>query len=182
MVAGIFHAHGVWTGPSRPGDKYNEKGYFENRAMMAKMKKVFGFEPLDPPPQTSSQWRPIVEGIIAYQGYESGPWLFKTGVHYSDIWGDFSPKVVKIWRDRERILESYERYGGIRRRFSRREVETIVDTGLERLWKMDGFLVDTDAVVEGDFGSIRDALEGCGLRYSEETVAGFIVPEIWNAG
>lgn len=177
MIAGIFHEHGVWVGPSRPGDGNNQKGYFENLELK-KAVREYGmcfFEEAEFKPG----WKEKVESIIRSQGYEGGPWLFKHGAAFHKVWGEFKPKIVKVWRNPDDIFKSYRR-SGFMNNYSDDEVKKSIKFHHYIMQNMQGFNVYCDAVVKGDYTSLEIAIKGCGLEYNEQIVKDFIVPE-WYA-
>ena len=176
MVANIFHDHGLWLGPTKRGDTFNRKGYFENNPLKERMKKTHGFDVSGPMPETKSEWKGIVRGILEAQKYSGGSWGFKTGVHYWNVWGDFEPIFIKVMRNRESIVKSYRRYGGV---FPKHGVK-FIDRGLEKLRELPGFEIDADRLISGDRNQIMDALEGCGFHYRDDIVTDIIDSGLWN--
>lgn len=182
MVAGLLWAMGCWIGHTRYGDEFNIRGYFENTALKRLLKQTYGFRLLEDFPVTQKGWRRLVEREIVSQGYRRGPWLFKTGVHYAGVWDEFDPLILKVTRDRDSILESYARYGGIWRSFGPENATEIVDRGLERLRDLPGIEIDTDRLVDGDYSALKSACKTACLPYNERTVTDFIVPGVFHAG
>lgn len=178
MVAHIFKEHGLWLGPTQPADHANPLGYFENNTLKERMKKVHGFDVSGPMPETRSEWRGIVREVIRGQGYAGERWGFKTGVHYWNVWGDFRPIFVKVMRNRDDIVRSYRKFGGVYPRHG----DAFIDRGLAALNELSGFEVDADALISGDRGRIAFALNGCGLEYDEDKVNTIVNPELWHAG
>lgn len=179
MVAGILAELGCWTGRTRAGDSYNLKGYFENLPLKQMLKQTYGFSLMGAFPTTQIGWRQSVRREIRSQGYQDGPWLFKTGAHYAGVWDEFDPIVVRITRKREKIIESYARYGGIWSSYGPEAAVQIIDRSLARLWSMPGIEIDTDQLVMGDDTQIRKVCKAASLPYRE---TGFIVPEAFHAG
>ena len=116
LIANIFKEHGFWLGQTKFGDSFNPLGYFENRELKRRMLSYHGvFSVERPPPITVDGWDNVAYSVITKQGYRGGPWAFKTGVHYAGVWDDFDPTIIKVIRDRDAIVRSYERYGGVHR-------------------------------------------------------------------
>jgi hypothetical protein len=42
------------------------------------------------------------------------------------------------------------------------------------------FRVDTAAVARGHYGSVKDAIEGCGLNFDKDSTRWFVDPEMWH--
>lgn len=179
MVAGLLWSMGCWIGHTRYGDQYNPRGYFENTGLKWMLKQTYGFDLLGPFPEIKSGWREAVKTELLDQDYRGEPWLFKTGVHYAGIWGEFDPIVVKVMRNRENILESYARYGGIWKSFGPDGATRIVDRGLERLRDLPGIEIDTDQLTAGDTSGIRAVCKKVFLPYRETD---FIIPGAFHAG
>ncbi len=182
MVAGILWSLGCWVGITNRGDGFNPLGYFENRRLKRSLKDTYGFDLLGEFPKTKPGWRKHVEITVDFEGYRRGPWLFKTGVHYAGIWDEFDPIVVKVMRNRDRIIESYERYGGIWKRFGAEDGARIVDRGLDRLRELPGIEIDADQLVNGDREGIKAVCKQASLTYDEKTVTDFIMPGVFHAG
>jgi len=182
LVTHILKEHGCWIGNSRPGDEHNPLGYFENLELKRRMKAHHGWNLTGPFPTTTIGWRAIVRTILNCQGYVSGPWAFKTGVHYAGIWAEFSPIVIKVIRHRDEIIRSYQRYGGIHRALSQEDFLSVIDRGLERLKTMPGIEVDTDDLVTGRRDQIRTAVQAMALPYDEKTTDSIVNVRFWHAG
>lgn len=178
MVAGMLWELGCWIGRTKYADEYNPRGYFENTPIRHMMKAIYGFDLLGCFPSTQIGWRSSVKREITSQGYRGGPWLLKTGAHYSGLWDEFAPVVVKVMRDRDRIIESYKRYGGIWHSYGREGVEKVVDRGLARLWNMPGIEVDSDVLVGGDTSAIQKVCKRAFLPYRQTD---FIIPGAFHA-
>ena len=178
MVAHIFREHGLWFGHTRGGDDFNPNGYFENCRVKEHMKKRHGFDVSGPMPKTQPGWRETVHDILTCQGYCGERWGLKTGVHFYDVWGEFDPIIVKVMRDRDSIVRSYELYGGVFPEHG----EGFIDRGLQKLRELDGFRIDTDALVDGRRDEIEAAITGSGLEYHEDIVNGIVNPAYWHAG
>ena len=88
MVAGIINLCGAYGGHMSPGNKYNEKGMFENHAIRQGVLKPYlrsiNADPLGqyPLPKTANltiqtDLNQRVEHIMQHEGYTSGPWMYK---------------------------------------------------------------------------------------------------------
>ncbi|MGI9411560.1 MAG: hypothetical protein ACR2OV_15885 [Hyphomicrobiaceae bacterium] len=176
LVAHIFREHGLWLGPTRPGDEFNPLGYFENSGIKERMKKIHGFDVSGPMPKTIPGWRDIVRDIMKSQGYEGGLWGLKTGVHFWNVWGEFNPTIIKIMRHRDSIVQSYRRYGGVFPEHG----QGFIDRGLARLESLPGIEIDTDALVSGRRDQIERSISASGLKYNEQVVDSIVNPEFWH--
>jgi hypothetical protein len=157
-------------------------GYFENSELKRRMKAYHGWSLTEKPPSTIIGWRDIVESVVRRQGYRFGPWAFKTGAHYAGVWEEFSPLMIKVTRNRDAIVRSYEKYGGIHRALGRGDFLSVIDRGLERLRTLPGVEIDTDGLITGRRDQIRRAIESAGLQYRDKTVDSIVNPEFWHAG
>ncbi|MGI9506781.1 MAG: hypothetical protein ACR2RE_27385, partial [Geminicoccaceae bacterium] len=182
MVAGLLWVMGCWIGYTRYGDDWNPRGYFENTALKKLLKKTFGFELLRPFPAASDGWRDAVAAELKAQGYRRGPWLFKTGVHYAGVWGEFDPIVVKVMRNRDQILESYRRYGGIWHSLGDVAATEVIDRGLDRLAILSGIEVDSEKLVAGNYSGIEKVCQRACLPFNARAVHDFIIPGAFNGG
>lgn len=178
MVSGIFKEHGVWVGPSKDGDGRNPKGYFENQKLKRVLREEFG-KCFFTEAKFKSGWRKKVEKIIFDQGYREGPWMYKHGATFHKVWKEFDPKIVKVWRETEQIFQSFKR-SGMMANYTDKQIKDSIKLHHEIMANIPGFDVDSDKLIEGDYRSIKDAITGCGLEYSEQIVRDFIVPE-WYA-
>lgn len=176
MVANIFREHGLWLGQTRPGDEFNPLGYFENNPIKERMKEIHGFNVSGPMPKTHPGWKEIVRDIMKSQGYEGGLWGLKTGVHFWDVWGEFDPTVIKVMRDRDSIVRSYRKYGGV---FPEHGAG-FIDKGLARLRLLSGIEVDTDALISGRRDQIEQSVNAVGLKYNDQVVDQIVNPRFWN--
>lgn len=177
MVAHIFREHGLWLGPTKKGDHSNPLGYFENNPLKERMKKVHGFDVSGPMPRTVPAWKPAVREVLHGQGYAGERWGFKTGVHYWNVWGDFEPIFIKVMRNRDAIVQSYRKYGGVYPKHG----AGFIDRGLGRLRLLPGVEVDADALILGRRDQIEQSVNAVGLKYNEQVVDQIVNPRFWNA-
>jgi len=78
LVAGLLACHGVWVGETRPPDRWNRRGYFENTELKRALIRRFGRDWLGAFPQPDDQWPGgawpgEVARILKSQGYGNGP-------------------------------------------------------------------------------------------------------------
>lgn len=180
LVAGIFAAHGVWTGDTMPGNEHNPHGYFENREMRRYMLYVHGRGWLGEPPEAAETWPNVVRGTLNNQGYKEGPWLFKCGAFYWKVWQPFAPLYVKVWRPIEAILASFERCGFLKGRYTDTQICDIVTRQHGLMKHIHGPDIDAGRLVAGERDEIRPAMECAGLSYDEGATDAFIDPKAWH--
>jgi len=166
MVAGLFHCHGVFVGECREADGLNPKGYFENIE-------------LDVLRSVDLLQRRAVGKILCGQGYNGGPWLAKHTPRYHHCWREFQPKFVKVRRDTEQVLRSRIASGC----FDETEAEArqIVDRDVNIMERhIKGPVVMTDEVARGSYGTLRAAMEFCGIAFSDSIADDFVEASLWH--
>jgi hypothetical protein len=159
------------------------KGSFEGEAIRDVMIRTYGREVIGggAPVASHEGLRVVIERAIRVAGYVSGPWLWKGSALYYPAWHEFRPKVVVCRRDPEASFRSamqpppvYPRHAPVREIIAAHNVELdkLVDAGAHE--------VDTQAVAQGDFSTIRVAIEGCGLVFDERATSEFVDPSMWH--
>jgi hypothetical protein len=174
MFAGIFHSHGIFTGKNHRPDQYNPKGYFENLDLKRRMKNRFGFDLLEPYPEYDPDWSPQVDTILHEQGYRGGPWLFKTGARYHALWRHYTPRIIKIRRDMDSVLDSYKRTNFLLTKYTLTQVEKILWDQMNVMESLHGPWLDYEIALSGDFSQLEDAFIWCGLKFDETIAKDFI--------
>tara|TARA_Y100000310_G_scaffold286634_2_gene310979 strand:- start:385 stop:972 length:588 start_codon:yes stop_codon:yes gene_type:complete len=178
MIAGIFAAHGVWCGKTREGDQYNPKGYYENRAIKALIKEHTDWNFLGDVPMFPAL-RGKVEQIIRGEGYGGGPWLVKQGAQFYRLWDEWTPKYVFIRRPLDDVMASYTRSGFLKGRYDEVQTRWIVQRNNSVMDHLEGADVQTDDVVNGNYSSLEEAFQYCGLTFNPEIAAEFIDGRFW---
>lgn len=186
MTAGIFAKHGVWTGTCRPGTGRNPKGFFEGVAIKQALMKRYpalvhdgrlGWHDI--------AFRPLVEQLIAEDGYRGGPWLWKGSAMYWPCWSDFDPTFVVCRRNPEdtfRSARSSPKVFGSK--LTDDELRQNIRFHHEQLDYLIGergaYEVDTRAVAAGNFETIERAIAGCGITFDREVTSKFVDPSLWH--
>lgn len=182
LTAGLFNLHGVWCGPYKKSKVANPKGFFENREIKDAQRKWTGGKHFLDVPEGQPGWKQKVERIITEQGYRQGPWLFKTGATFWKVWYEFDPTWILVWRDKESIFNSVRRAGFMN--LTDKQLRKSIDLHHEEMDKIKktrkAFDVYPNDLINGDYSSIKTAIEGCGLEYDELTVRNFIEPKYWH--
>jgi len=180
MTAGIFAAHDVWTGQTRPGTQYNEKGFFENMAIKKLIHKRVGELSVMAELAThDDQLAEDIQHIRNRDGYKGGPWLWKGSPMYWQLFMSMYPKMVVCHRSDEQIFKSCRASPAI---FGKNMTDNelhwsiavqreIMDMAVKECGAPRVF---TEKVVTGDFRSIKSALIYCGLDYDEKIVEEFV--------
>lgn len=169
MTAGIFAAHGVWTGDCFGPHKINKKGFFENR----RMKTWFSLHG-----NNTAGFVQYVLEILSLEGHRGGPCLFKCGWERIPMWEEFDPKFIYCRRPYKQVAASRLDAG-----FSDmgqqafEKAQRTMDESLERNGGVDVF---PDQFTDGDFSSIINALEYCGIKPDIKKIKDFYEPDFWN--
>lgn len=178
MTASIFHAHGVWSGPTKEADEYNPHGYYESIPFL---KEVHAYTKYATYPDINNYnigWRKKVRSIMHKYGYPGGPWFMKHSARHFALWNDFKPKFVCIIRKEESIRQSWKKIN------KARNTKISIRKDLEAMAylrkNVDHTCVFTDDVVRGDYSSLRQAFEYCGLEFNPEIAKEKIDPSIWH--
>jgi len=169
MVAGLFAAHGVFFGVTKPADEHNPRGYYEHPAI-----------PL--PKARAKGWRRTWFRILKSEGWDGvAPWGIK---HITSRWKWFrklAPSVVVVTvRPEAEILASLRRTGW------RLSPERVVRRARKRLRKLKReaacpvVMVSTPALVAGDYTEIRRAFAVLGVAFDEEIARAWIDPSVWG--
>lgn len=174
MVSGVFEKHGVWVGNVRKADPYNKKGYFENRDIKRLQYQLFGRNLLGDFPEPTDQWITELQKIIMPE-----PCLFKTGAFFHKLWEPFNPKIVKIFRPIEDVLDSYKRCEYLKE-YSEEEREFIVRRQYEAMKTLDGVWVYTQELIDGNYSTLKDAFAYCDIEFDQAITQGFIDEELWG--
>ncbi len=179
MVAGVFAEHGVWTGDCKDPDHDNEKGYFENLRIKKFFKAIWQGNPeqaVEPMPI-----RNRIESIISIQGYTGGPWLWKGIAFYYPTFYEFKPKYVLCRRPIEQIFDSLRGTRGLfGKHMSDEELLKFIDDQHEIMDHVPGIEVNTSDVADGNFQSLTEALEFCGIEPNREKIENFVDSDLWH--
>lgn len=179
LVAGIFAEHGVWTGDCLAPNKWNPRGYFENALIKNELLRRYGRPFLGPVPEPNKEFERKVRHIQSNQGYTDGPWLFKTGAVFHKLFEPFKPTFIKVWRDKNSILASYQRCRFLSR-YSNEEIEQIIDFQQSIMTEIPGPNIFTKEMVLGNHFGIFNALKEAGLKPNGPKIKKFIDPEAFS--
>ena len=187
MTAGIFAKHGVWCGGCTAPNEFNAKGYFENKRLKRELIIRYG-KLTAAGPVTDFEERPevvpqdgfaqSVREIIRAEGYRQGPWLFKFSALYWRAFDDFDPLYVGVRRAgvADANLGRVRMFGTP----DRGRVERMVRLHYDAIEASGAPVVDTDAVVRGDYGTLQSAFDHCGLPFEPEVADHFVDPALWH--
>ena len=179
LVAGLLAGHGVWVGETRPPDRWNRSGYFENTELKQALIRRFGRDWLGAFPQAGEGWPGEVARILKAQGYETGPWAFKGGAFYWQVWQPFDPVFIKVWREPGAILRSYRRCRFLNK-YTEDQVARIVARQHRAMARIHGPDIVADDVAACRADAFRPALESLGIVFDNVVFEAFVTPDLWN--
>jgi len=184
MTAGLFAAHGVWAGTYAKPNAMNAKGHFENLPVKKYIiQKTGGARPVQEG-QPCKPWpgfRDDVLRLIHEDGYPGeGPWMFKGTAMYWPLWREFRPRWICVRRNLDSIRSSGKATGAF---LARPEAIQAHVQAMDYLWEHRRAVdVDTDALIRGDYSTLRIALASCGIEMDEDVVRDFVDPKLWRHG
>ena len=200
LVAGIINICGAFGGETGVGNKYNEKGLFENariRTIDKEYLRSIGMDPKgqNPLPITNkliipSDWKRKIENAIVQDGYKDGPWFYKGARNCLTwpVWHYAFPnaKWVIVRRRSADIADSclktsfmdaYNSYEEWIRWINHHEncfVEMIqAGLNVKVIWP--------ERMVKGNYEQTYELIEWLGLTWKPEQVMEFIEPRLWKA-
>ena len=179
MVAGVFAAHGVFTGVCKEADSRNEKGFFEHVGFMELVTELYGKGLIsrNSVPETHPDFKPRLMELMERDGYSGGPWFVKHAHVFHNIWRDFNPRFIIVKRDTASISESARDLGWSSSMSHITEGQKMLD----RVAKEHGApIVDSNELIKGDYSSLERAFEYCGLIFNKWTANNFIEPGLWR--
>lgn len=171
MVAGILAAHGVFFGQTKPGDKWNPRGYWEHPAIPLPRARVKGWP--------GAWWEALrVDGWDgescwgAKQLTTRWRWLLA-----------MEPAVIALTvRPEADVVASMARFNPrlrIRRHLAKYRA------GLRQIQKRARcpiITVETDALVKGEYLGILPVFHLLGLPFDGNLAGESIVPTFWHGG
>lgn len=207
LTAGVIHLSGAFGGEMFGPNRHNQKGMFENVEIRQNVVKPYlkriGVDPLGQRPLPNNrqvfevsdrqvqEWRDRIHLIVQSQGYKDGPWFYK------------GAKACLIWYLWHRAFPDAQWV--VVRREARDIAASCLRTSFMRAYKdLPGWLYWVDRherrfdemrqaginvrefwpsrAIEGDFGYVREFVEGLGLEYNEKLVKAFIDPTLYRRG
>lgn len=186
MTAGIFAAHGVWTGTCRQADKSNRKGYFENASIRDIVMQWHKAIVHDGRLATKRPgFREAIEQAIKADGWGGGPWLWKGSALYWPAFFEFTPKWIVCIRSPQQIFASCRRSGifgaGLDDEALRQNIALHQGEMNYLVKARQAVRVYTADVAHGDYSSIERALEYCGIKPDRKAIDQFVDRSLWNA-
>ena len=157
----------------------NPKGFFENIELKAALREYAGGKHFETMAEGKEGLRERFEQIILSQGYEGQKWLFKCGSTFHNMFFEFNPTWVKVWREPEHIIKSI-RNAGFHREKDDWQLTRMIAIHHRAMWELPGFTVHTQKLIDGDDSEIRSVIEGLGLEYNSSITEQFINRDYWH--
>lgn len=205
LTAGVIHICGAFGGDMYGPNKHNQKGMFENREIRQDIVKPYlrkiGVDPMGQRPLPNNrqifeintvqaeQWRKRIQGVMKNNGYTDGQWFYK-GAKICLIWRMWhlafpEAKHVIVRRESNDIAASCMRTAFMRAYSDKRGWLKWVAKHEKRFDEMKQAGLDVvefwpSKAIDGDFGYVREFVEGLGLVYDDETVKAFIDPTLYR--
>lgn len=175
LVAGLFAAHGVWTGHCRAADDFNQTGYWEN----LDIKRIL-----------IRRWGRLAQGTRAaleQPGFReeigklkpTDPWLAKHSALYWRAWFEFKPRYVCVRRTLEGVLGSNRKVGFLGT-VDEDRMRAIIAAHAACMDASGGINVYPDELLKGNYTSIQRALRACDLEPDLAKIDNHIRPDLWQ--
>lgn len=165
MITAIFAAHGLEYGQSGRSRGYATYEHPEVKRWLKENKAVSGVRQFQPPVAGFAEF---AEGL--------GINLVKIGVEWWPLTWDAQPHYVKIKRDPWANAKSLSQKRG----FDFTDCLHAIRRRHQLLDSVPGPTVDSDAVIAGDFATLENAFEHCGLAFDPATARLAIKPDQWH--
>lgn len=186
LVTKIFADHGVWLG--NISNKDNGFGHltYENVNLNLCVKNIVKSQrvhdeweygtPINANAKSLAAVADIVKSINPRE-----PWAYKVSVELAPLFFQFNPKMIFVERDEEQAAQSMVDKG------SGRAKTEALDIHRKRMALMQaiqsehgGEWVDTDELIEGNYKTIKKAVEFVGLTFDPIIVDKSVNPEQWR--
>lgn len=205
MVAGIVNLCGAFGGKLASGNRYNQKGMYENREIVDKVTKPYlkdiGCDPMGQyplPDMQDLQARQVRGGIcknilqiMKLHGWDEESLWFYKGAKMCLLWPVFhaifpNAKWIIVRRRDEDIVNSCLRTGFMQ---AFRDVEGWqwwVDQHKQRFQEMHEAGLDImeiwpEKMVDGDYTQINQVIQWLGLEWKGREVKDFIEPKLYKS-
>ena len=181
MVAGIFKNHGVFTGHCYGPSPRIPTGSIEAIGLKRILKADYP-QTIDELKEFKEGFREKIESVMKADGYKEGPWLAKHAAIYWPIWDEFCPKFVCVRRNFDAVIRSNvaSNMAGMQGK----RLEKAWELNLYEMQKLhdrlDAPWIDSDKVVRGNYSSLQDAFDYCGIEFNRKMANDFINPRHWH--
>jgi hypothetical protein len=187
MVAGLFAAHGVWTGEcGDTASAWNPKGLFENVSIKKLLLDRYGPTPsllgemtiADEPP---AKFAREVADVLDSDGYRGGAWLVKISGLRCRAFHDFNPIYVTVRRAGHAILQSFVRCSGGHHKWGDLEYGLGYQTAVLDSRERQGALrIDSELLIAREYAQIGDVFARCGVPFKSSIADRWIERELWH--
>ena len=166
MVSKIFAKHGVFWGDTQS----QSAGYdtYENQTVKAMQKAIFGGLRREDPINEND---PVDFFLTQLEKVtpKDKIWSVKTGVEFLNAFQPLNPYHIYITRTPEDVANSVvKKVPGATYDDALKTVKWRLAYMQECQEKHGGIFVSTDKIIDGDFSEIKEAIEYCGLEFSQE--------------
>lgn len=182
LTAGLFAAHGVWTGAVREADQKNPRGYFEsiafNRIWGEWWSDWWSIGRLIPDPKPG--FRDKLLWALIDEGYRGGPWLIKHDIICFPVWAECSPIWICVRREAQAIAQSMADFFEPHPEAAHFHIKRIplYEELLDYLVALGGHSVWMADLIRGEFAGLKEAFAHCGIEMNEEVVRSIVDPEL----
>lgn len=160
LIAGIFHAHGVWVGNFHKKQMAKTPVYYDS------------FENIEIDNWFRDKNQSLI-GLVETITPKDARWLYKCGPEKARIamseLADLAPVLIRVTRKIESIVASSADFKAKMRCKQMANVMSMI-----------GPLVDSDAVISRDFTSLKNAIEHAGLKFDPELAEKQIDNSLWH--
>lgn len=180
MVAGIFAHHGLWCGEEYYTGSGLGKDYlsYETVAVKEWLRPRYGLQGATlVSDELADEFRAFIGNLVP-----KGPrWMVKCGVMFWPIFAQFEPHLIFVKRNFESSVAAIMGRPGAA---GEAEVRSVIERRYALMdaiqAKHGGRVIDTDALIDGDFTGIKAAFDYCGLEFVEDLARQVIDPELWH--
>ena len=186
LITKIVHEHGCWIGQIKEKPNTHDYTHYENEPLSNILKeinilfwkgkeKIYGGLDMD-----GKIYRQKLKTMIDHLK-PLDPWVFKCSVDYARLFYQFDPKIILIKRDEEQCILSTIEKGRRRAKTEAREIYRKRMSSMKKVEKERGAVwIDVDEVMAGEYASLKEAIEYCGLEFNQETTEKAIDPSKWH--
>lgn len=175
MTARIFAGHGFRHKMKGTPGQY----YFEDQEVRDWVKARFK--------QNHDNPKPIPSELVAdFQGFikRHDIELFKGNAFWFPLFEPLKPKIISVIRNLDSAAKSLQDKNPLAKKMSIDEIKRIkqcqYDYADAMIQKHGGCKVYTDQLIDGDYSSIRTAIEYCGKQFDESIAQSVIDPKQWH--
>lgn len=201
LISGVINICGAFGGVTAGPTINNQKGMFENGLIKKSLNKEYlagiGADPRGqyPLPDVSKMYIPVdwkdkVHSILKTQGYDKGPWYYKsaTNSHIWPIWNYAFPnaKWIIVRRKSSDIAESCLKTGFMNAYSNYEDWIKWVNWHEDRFVEMVQAGVNVkqiwpERLMKGNYEQLYEVIEWLGLEWKPTEVMEFIEPKLWKS-